>query len=249
MDIKKILSQIDSIQEGSMADAVNHQQGPHFGGYWKGTDKNPPKPGQGFGGEGKENMLKGFERELKENPRRMLRRDLAQEYAQFKADSEEELKEYGGVGGYGAASQAPQGTGSTAQQPDPKAVQQVANQSQIQKSTNLISPTLNSQGAAEPVNKVKFQDVMNKLDATPNTELGAGDQKQLGSLGVAASKALKNPQTANQLKQVITKADQMDQQQQQKVKQAQQSAGTNAPAGQQAQKPGQPTQPSAGQTS
>jgi len=36
--------------EGSMAQAAHRPDGPKFGGYWKGTDKNPPRPGQGFGG-------------------------------------------------------------------------------------------------------------------------------------------------------------------------------------------------------
>jgi len=38
------------MDEGSMADAEHHPDGPHFGGYWKGTDPNPPKPGMGVGG-------------------------------------------------------------------------------------------------------------------------------------------------------------------------------------------------------
>jgi len=38
------------MKEGSMAAAAHHPDGPKFGGYWKGTDPNPPKPGQGFGG-------------------------------------------------------------------------------------------------------------------------------------------------------------------------------------------------------
>jgi len=140
-----------------------------------------------------------------------------------------QLNEYGGVGGYGAASQAPQG--ASAQNPDPAAQQAKIDQAQIQKSTNNLAPTLNSQGAAQPLNKVKFQDVMNKLDTKSNQELPAQDMKQLGPLAVAASKAMQNPQTAAQLKQVISKADTMDQQKQQKVKQAQQDIGTNAPAG------------------
>lgn len=156
-----------------------------------------------------------------------------------------QLNEYGGVGGYGAASQAPQG--ASAQNPDPAAQQAKLDQAQIQKSTNNLAPTLNSQGAAQPLNKVKFQDVMNKLDTKSNQELPAQDMKQLGPLAVAASKALQNPQTAAQLKQVIGKADTMDQQKQQKVKQAQQDIGTNAPAGAQTPQSPQPGQQNQGQ--
>ena len=38
------------MDEGSMADAEKHTSGAKFGGYWKGTDPNPPKPGMGVGG-------------------------------------------------------------------------------------------------------------------------------------------------------------------------------------------------------
>jgi len=241
MDIKNLLSRIDGIvAEDSMKSAVNNPRGPKFGGYWKGTDPNPPKPGQGVGGEGEENLLKSFEKELKENPRRQVKRDLMKEYKEYVA-------EYGGVGGYGAASQAPQG--STAANPDPEELQAKLDQQQIQKSTNTLSPVLNAQGAHDPMNKVKFQDVMTKLDQTPNTTLGSQDQKQLGPLAVAASKALQDPQTANQLKQVITKADQLDQKKQMQVKQAKQTVGSNTPADQQqpaGQQQQQQQQPSAG---
>ena len=108
----------------------------------------------------------------------------------------------------------------------------------IHKNTNIISQTLNQQGAAQPLNKVKFQGVMDKLDAQPNASLSATDAQQLTQIGVAASKALQNPQTAGQLKQLITKADQIDKTKQQQVKQAEQQVGTNPPAGQ--QQPGQP---------
>ena len=158
---------------------------------------------------------------------------------------EEQLAEYGSVGTTGAASQAPQGT--SAQNPDPAAQQAKQDQAQIQKSTNNLAPTLNSQGAAQPLNKVKFQDVMNKLDTRSNQELPAQDMKQLGPLAVAASKAMQNPQTAAQLKQVISKADSMDQQKELKVKQAQQQTGTNAPAGAQTPQSPQPGQQNQGQ--
>lgn len=41
---------IGVVDEGSMSDAAHNSEGPKFGGYWKGTNPNPPKPGQGFGG-------------------------------------------------------------------------------------------------------------------------------------------------------------------------------------------------------
>ena len=77
---------------------------------------------------------------------------------------------------------------------------------------------------------VKFADVMTKLDVTPNQDLSAQDTKQLTQVGAAASKALQNPQTASQLKQVITRADQIDKAKQAQVKQQQQQVGTNQPS-------------------
>ena len=149
----------------------------------------------------------------------------------------------------GMQSQAPQGATSQ-QKNDPESQQHALDADQIKKSTNTLAQTLSSQGTAQPLNKVKFQDVMTKLDAQPNADLGASDTKQLTQIGAAASKALQSPQTAGQLKQLITKADQIDQQKQAKVKQQQQQVGTNQPAGQQPQQPGQQqqSQPSAGQT-
>jgi hypothetical protein len=188
------------------------------------------------GGEGQVSILKDFEQQLKENPRTEIKRDLMREYKQYVA-------EYGGVGGYGAASQAPQG--STNQAPDPKEIQQKMDQQQIQKNTNALTPLLKQQGAKDPMNPAKFQGVMNKLDDAPNTDLNNQDQKQLGPLAVAASKALQDPSTANQLKQLITKASQNDQKKNMAVKQAELKAGENTPADaqnnlqQQQQQPGQ----------
>lgn len=155
----------------------------------------------------------------------------------------EELEEYGGVGGYGAASQAPSGT--TATNPDPAQQQMKLDQAQIQKSTNNLASTLNQQGAAQPLNKTKFSDILTKLDAKPNTNLSAQELQQMGPMAVAASKALQNPQTAGQMKQLISKADTLDKQKELKVQQAQQKTGTNTPANQQSTTT---TPTSAGQT-
>jgi len=236
MDFKNLLVRIDGIvaeeKAGSMKSAERHPTGPKFTGKWKGTDDASKAKTKYVGGE---SILKDFEQQLKENPRTEIKRDLMREYREF-------VTEYGGVGGYGAASQAPQGTDNADGTPDLAKAQQALDAQQIKKSTNLVAPTLDSQGAAQPTNKLKFSDVMSKLDQTPNTDLTNQEQNQLGPLAVAASKALRDPSTANQLKQVITKADQADQKKQAQVKQAQQQIGTNTPGGQQ-QTPGQPAKP------
>jgi len=158
----------------------------------------------------------------------------------------DELNEYGGTGGYGAASQAPAGT--TATTPDPAQQQAKMDQQQIQKSTNQLAGQLNAQGAAQSLNKVKFSDTMTKLDDQPNTDLNAQELKQLEPLAVATSKALQNPQTATQMKQLISKSDSVDKQKELKVKQQQQQAGTNTAMGA-TQTPAAGTQPPVAQTS
>jgi hypothetical protein len=164
---------------------------------------------------------------------------------------EQQLHEYGGVGGYGAASQAvppaPTNTASAGNpagnnaKPDPVQQQAKLDQTQIAKSTNSLKSTLNSQGAAQPLNPVKFQDTMTKLDNTPNTQLSQQEQNSLGPLAVAASKAMQDPSTAGQLKQLINKADTADRAKQAAVKQQQQKLGTNPPMANQQAQPGQPT--------
>ena len=68
-------------------------------------------------------------------------------------------------------------------------------------------------------------------------------------MAVATSKALQNPQTAAQMKQLISKATTLDKVKNLKVQQAQQQIGTNAPADEQEpQSPNAPQQPGAGQT-
>ena len=181
-----------------------------------------------------ESVLRELQAELKSRPQvKRSAGELMREYREY-------VTEYGGTGGYGAASQA-----RPVDAKDPAAIQQKINQQQIQKSTNLLKPTLNAQGAEQQLNPVKFTGVMDKLDAASNTHLSNQEQNQLSPLAVSASKLLKNPSTANQFKQLVTKADQLDKQQQEKLAKQQQPVGTNTPADQQ-QTPGQPPKP--GQT-
>ena len=222
MDFKDLLSRIDGIvsedKAGSMKSAERHATGPKFTGKWKGTDDAGQAKTKYVGGESQVSILKDFEQQLKENPRTAIKRDLMREYREY-------VTEYGGTGGYGAASQA-----RPVDAKDPAAIQQKINQQQIQKSTNLLKPTLNAQGAEQQLNPAKFTGVMDKLDAASNTHLSNQEQNQLSPLAVSASKLLKNPSTANQ---------------QEKLAKQQQPVGTNTPADQQ-QTPGQPPKP--GQT-
>jgi len=241
MDFKDLLSRIDGIAEAAspaqiqaakainmkkhhqkpknedgMSDAENNPTGAKFGGYWKGTQKSPPRPGQGVGGE---SVLRDYEKMLHE-PKATTARDLMREYREF-------VSEYTSAPATAMPSQDPQAAGSS-QKPDPAAAQQVADNQQIQKSVAQIKPVLSAQGTGQPLNQVKFQDTMNKMDTNPKQPVSPGNAQQLAPLAAAASKALQNPQTTAQLKQVLTRADQLDQKKQQQVKQAQQAPGTNA---------------------
>lgn len=298
MDIKNILSKLDTLTEGTMAGAEKHSTGPKFVGKWKGTDPASAAKNKLVGSGCGESVLKELEAELSK-PKATVKRDLAEEFKSFKEgtavvnaqdivkldvpllirlleyakeDAEtdmdlhnvaeklismstggdvlsmdqydsiigaEQIDEYGGVGGYGAASQAPQGTSTTAT--DPKVQQQKLDAAQIKKSTQQLQPTLNAQGAAQKLNPVKFGDVMDKLDTSPNTQLSNQEQNQLSPMAVATSKILQNPQTASQMKQLITKADQIEKAKAEKVAQQQKQIGTN-PTGTTAT----PTTPSAG---
>jgi hypothetical protein len=240
MDLSQLLNRLRVLEEGSMKSAERKPTGPSFAkGKWKGTDSAADAKNKYVGGgcEESTSILVDLEKHLVENP---VQRDLMAEYQQY-------IAEYGGTGGYGAASQAPQGTNAS---PDPAQKQAKLDQLQIQKSTSQLSAPLNSQGAATTINKAKFGDVMTKLDAKPNTQLSPTDQKELAPLAVAASKIIQNPQTASQFKQLVTKADSAEQQKQAKVDQAKQQAGTNQPMDKQTPTaaPGQP-QPGQPQTS
>jgi len=185
-----------------------------------------------------ESVLRELQAELKSRPQvKQTAQDLMQEYYSYVA-------EYGGVGGYGAAAQTPQG--STAQKPDPAVMQQKTDQAQIQKSVNQIKPKLNQLGSAQQMNPAKFTGVMDKLDQAPNTNLSNAEQNQLAPLGVAASNILQNPQTAGQFKQLLDKTQQTELQKNKQVQQAQKSMGQTA-ANTQGSKPGQPGQPATNQ--
>ena len=85
--VLQMLHGTQTTQENSMTDAEHNPAGAQFGGYWKGTDPNPPKPGMGVGGAAES-----------------IEEQIAREYAQY-------LNEYGMTTG-GMA-----GTGSTANNP------------------------------------------------------------------------------------------------------------------------------------
>ena len=244
MDFKTLISRIDGIaedvnparqaakaidmkkhhvkpkNENNMATAEHNPTGPKFVGKMKGTDPAGARYNKYVGGE---SVLRDYEQVLRE-PRHRTANELMREYREF-------VTEYSSTTATVVPGQDTP-TPGTNQKPNPAAAQQDADSQQIQKSVSQLKPVLNAQGTA-PLNQVKFQDTMNKMDTDPKQPVAVGNAQQLAPLAAAASKALQNTQTAAQLKQVLTRADQMDQQKQQQVAQAQQQTGTNTAAGQQ----------------
>lgn len=141
------------------------------------------------------------------------------------------LKEYGGVGGMGARPQAPQGTTGTTD--DPKQQQAQQDLKNIAKNVQGIKTQIGQQGGTG-LNVSKAISTLAKTNVTPNVDLSNPEEKQIAQFAPALSNILKNPQTAGQLKQLVTKAGTMDQAMDKKL--AKQPIGTNLPAGQ--QKPG-----------
>jgi len=90
------------VNEGSMAGAAKHQSGSKFGGYWKGTDKNTPKPGMSVGS---------------------MEESLRAKWDKFKT---QEVDEDGSITAVGATGTAT-GTQNAAKAPNPAQISQDAN--------------------------------------------------------------------------------------------------------------------------
>ena len=89
MDLRQLLGKLTLI-EGTMSGAEQHPTGPKFGGYWKGTQKTPPKPGQGVGGMEetvKPGMMKDLAKVVKEKKTEWT---LEEEYREFINNLDEE---------------------------------------------------------------------------------------------------------------------------------------------------------------
>ena len=85
MDMKKLLNIFESATDG-MKKAEKNPLGPKFGGYWKGSDKGTPKPGEGVGGM-EENILK----DLSKGPTHKTKeQELAEAFDEFLERLEED---------------------------------------------------------------------------------------------------------------------------------------------------------------
>ena len=183
------------VKEGSMASAEHHASGARFGGYWKGSDKNPPRPGQGVGGMEECAETKSLEQKLR--------------------DRWEQTKREKGLSEAGANNPAPGGTSTPVAQPtnttQPQSTAQPATAQDAQKiKQNLQS--LKSKVPGLDVNKTT--QALTTADA--DQQLSTQDQQALSkSLASPIADIAKNPQLAGQLTQLINKGQQMSAQQKQ----------------------------------
>ena len=156
-DILNIFKRLDeskgTAKEGSMADAEHHKTGPKFGGYWKGTDKNPPKPGQGVGGMeeawgGGSPAIQGPGVDDSQSPihgEKELEEQLMAEWSRF-------LNEYGAYGAQPAnTAQAGGVPNPAAQQQDAEALKKLTGIVGAAKNKGLLPPTASTTNSAATV--------------------------------------------------------------------------------------------------
>jgi hypothetical protein len=165
------------VEEGTMADAKHHASGARFGGYWKGTNKGTPRPGQGVGG-----CAESIEEEI------------SREYSQY-------LKEYGMTSG-GTVNPAG-GTNPTDQAKQQKDLQQTQQNLTKLKAAGVTLPTGTGQAAKSTMTTISNP---NANPAT-GAGMDQNAKKLAGSLGQEMEKLLAtgNPsqvqQVANAIKQ------------------------------------------------
>jgi hypothetical protein len=198
---------VGEMDEGSMADAEQHSEGPKFGGYWKGTDKNPPKSGQGVG---------GCEESVEECDTPMTLADKLR--ARW-----EETKRSKGLEEAGANNPAPGGmsTPTTTPAGTMNAGTGTNNTAQDAQKIKTNLQSLKSKVPGLDVNKATA--ALTQADA--NLPLNAQQNAALSkSLAGPIANVAKNPQLAGQLTQLINKGQQTATAQQKQ--QAQQQGGT-----------------------
>lgn len=195
MDFYKLIRTLDTLNESSsMQAAEKHHSGPEFGGYWKGTDKGTPKPGQGVGGceesvdVGEQNMGPGTGGMEEEE----LIQELRKAWAEFQG--KDKLDEFGG---------------------NNPGQNQAATASQTAQDANQIKQGLQSLKQKVPgIDVSKASNALTKTDT--NQQVNPSDQAAVSnSLSSAVADVVKNPQLTSQLKSVLDKGQQMAMKQQQ----------------------------------
>ena len=111
-------------------------------------------------------------------------------------DSKQEVSEYGANANQMANTQAQSTTG------DPKKAAEIV---QTNKSVQNLKPVLQAAGG-DNIDANKLTQTLAKLDTDPNAQLSGQDLSQLGNLAPTIADIAKNPQTAQQFKQLAQKA-------------------------------------------
>ena len=169
------MSDYKSTLEGTMSDAEHHTSGSRFGGYWKGTDKGTPRPGQGVGGTAESTEQR-----------------IRNKYNQY-------LKEMGTIGAVGMS------TGGSTGTQDPAAAQKtqqelngVKKELDTAKAKKLLPQNTNTQQAAQGLAALQQAGGdMNKVPGNLKQKIAPVISGIAGALGAGA----KNPQQTNKVTQ------------------------------------------------
>jgi hypothetical protein len=213
MDFYKLLSTLDSINEGTMADAAKHESGPKFVGKMKGTDPASARYSKYVG----EDSVEGDQEETEKNVRHeRSRSSVAGEIRKrFDQDKWEDAPEQSLEEELRAAWES-----FSKEQLDELGANnpgQGVNTTQVAQDANSIKQGLQSLKQKVPgIDITKATTALTKADT--NQQTSPTDQAAVtNSLGGALADVAKNPQLASQLKGIFDKGQQaaLKQQQQQ----------------------------------
>jgi len=229
MDMRGLLGKLDTLDEGTMADAKKKPTGPKHTGKWRGTDPASAAKDKYVGGE---SILRDLESALQESPAR----DLMREYRDF-------IKEAPVQPNQPQQQQQPQpnkptlgtdltkpGTPQQQQKPDPaqQAAQQKLAQQEKMDQANLQKgvASLKAAGAAvsNPAQVVKaFDKVDDQQPLTP------GDKGAVATAGTVLAPIMANPQLQGKFKDLVTQASAEQKKQQQMQQTAAGAVGAPVP--------------------
>jgi hypothetical protein len=177
MDMHKILEILNESKD-TMKAAEKHPRGAKFGGYWKGTDKSTPKPGQGVGGSCEES----------------IEEEIARDWQNY-------LMEFGANN---PAQTAGPGTNPVNQQATAKQLQTTQQNFNKIKSAGVDVPTGVANASQSTVKNVNDP----KVNPATGQGLDSNSKKVLGGLGAEMENLLAtgNPGQVQQVANVIKQA-------------------------------------------
>lgn len=222
MDMRDLLGKLDTLNEGTMADAKKKPTGPKHTGKWKGTDPASAAKTKYVGGE---SLLRDLEAALHETPTR----DLMREYKDFIKEAPVQPNAPT-LGTDLTKPGTPQQQQQQQQQQDPAQVaaqQKLAQQEKIEQN-NLQKGVANLKAAgaavSNPAQVVKaFDKVDNQQALTP------ADKGAVATAGTVLAPIMANPQLQGKFKDLVTQASAEQKKQQQMQQAAQPTGAVGAP--------------------